>query len=95
MLLSYLLCLAGMIFHPSILVDYNYEIFCRDLSFYYNHISSDVFCVGSLGEYENLWAAATGGRGTGRGRKKKINIAPNPENLFFGIIDVMFNFPSP
>lgn len=36
------------------------------------------------GEYENLWAAATGGRGTGRGRKKKINIAPNPENLFFG-----------
>ena len=86
-----ILCLNPILFGweeilLSVLVDHNYEIFHRDLSLHYNHISNDVFCLRCLGEYENLWAAATGGRGTGRGRKKKINIAPNPENLFFGIV---------
>ena len=43
-----------------------------------------------LGEYERLWAAATGGRGTGRGRKKRVDIIANPENLSFGKLSILF-----
>ncbi|EDO46769.1 predicted protein [Nematostella vectensis] len=34
-------------------------------------------------EYDKLWAAATGGRGTGRGRKKKVKKGVDPEKLKF------------
>ena len=42
------------------------------------------FLFNVTGKYEKLWAAATGGRGVGRGRKRRIDIAANPENLSFG-----------
>ena len=35
-------------------------------------------------EYEKLWAAVTGGRGTGRGTKKKIVKGVDPKLLKFG-----------
>ena len=35
-------------------------------------------------EYEKLWAAVTGGRGTGRGTKKKIVKGVDPKLLKYG-----------
>ncbi len=42
-----------------------------------------------VGEYDKLWAAATGGRGTGRGRKKRIDTSAKPENLDFGMFPII------
>eukprot|EP00794_Sanderia_malayensis_P017378 gene17379-19117_t len=44
----------------------------------------------SSGEYEKLWAAATGGRGTGRGRKKRVDTSAKPENLAFGKAQILW-----
>lgn len=44
-----------------------------------------IFCIHSFPEeYEKLWAAVTGGRGTGRGTKKKIVKGVDPKLLKYG-----------
>ena len=62
----------------------------RSVLFLLLYFFNEFFIFKPKGEYESLWAAATGGRGTGRGRKKKINTIPNPENLLFGMILYVF-----
>ena len=45
-------------------------------------------------EYDKLWAAVTGGRGTGRGKRKKIIKGVDPEVLTFGkatLYDLVFS----
>jgi len=37
-----------------------------------------------LVEYEKLWAAVTGGRGAGRGKKKVVTKGLDPELLKYG-----------
>ena len=49
-------------------------------------ISDNLMLYSSTGDYDKLWAAATGGRGTGRGRKKKRPRGVDPELLKFGKI---------
>ena len=44
--------------------------------------SALLFCL--PGDYDKLWSAATGGRGTGRGRKKKRPQSVDKEMLKFG-----------
>lgn len=46
--------------------------------------SVQYFSCYSVDEYEKLWAAATGGRGTGRGRKKKVQKGVDKEKLKYG-----------
>lgn len=53
------------------------------IDFYIHKLYRVKWCY-FLDEYEKLWAAATGGRGTGRGRKKKVQKGVDPEKLKYG-----------
>ena len=44
----------------------------------------DIFNVVSYIAYEKLWAAVTGGRGAGRGKKKVVTKGVDPELLKYG-----------
>lgn len=59
----------------------NHQLSCYPLLF---HTQSYNIILYYVDEYEKLWAAATGGRGTGRGRKKKVQKGVAPEKLKYG-----------